>query len=1544
MGRYFLILLCGLCAYTVQAWSVVKLNEHVVKDSSGKPVVSGTEGSWNNRGDTKEKVFDGDTSTFFDPPSSANAVGNSWAGISFTNACWITKICYTGRKSQASRMKGLLFQGANQADFSDAVTIHVADPPSGWDGTTWVEVTLPQDTPAYYRYVRALGPGLGLGGDSCGNISEAEFYGFIGGLDTAPDAPLLYRSWFMNQTAGYQLKDQGNSPQVFEIQRMTEDEDQFVTVSRFAPEKSGETLKFLDALSSSAEYRVRAINPAGTSEWTSWSVTGRVEAVGTWIGTAGAYNNGDKVGSNVFDGDITTYFDAPSQSGWTGLDLGREQVVVGVRYFPRTSYPSRMRGGSFQAANDPDFTNPVTLYTISSSPSTTEITEVMFDTPALYYRYVRYVATSGHVNVGEVAFLLPDTDLEGPAAPSSSTAPGFYSGPVQVALSYGLADAQIFYTLDGSTPVGRETANCFKYTSPLILTNCCALTNYYCNIRTTPPEMDSHTQYGWVKPSTDQPNVNILRARAFKGGFASTNEFIGTWLIGPIPNSHTLRVVSLMTDEANFFSDATGIMVPGDIYNTLGWNGHSVGKPNANYFQSGSEWERPVMFELFETNRQEVVAQRLGVRTHGGWSRAAAEKTLRFYSRKAYGKKKVSYPIFPGRDQKSYKRFLLRNSGNDWSASGFRDAVGQQLFWKYAKTSLQDYEPAVIYVNGEYWGIENFRDDYSNRYFEERYGADPDNLDFIKFDASNGMKLEEGDTQSYEALLQFAKSNDFTRDQVYEEMSRKVDLDDMIDAYFCNMFLGNTDWLGNGNGNNFGLWRERVDYTNGVTGVHDGRWRCAVYDTDTGLGLNSSVTTDTLGAAKNNPVFKALVNNQNFVWKYTNRAMDLLNTALLPTRTTNILYTAASRVSSEIPRHIDRWTRMQSYSKWNSQVSTIRDFLLQRPDRFRSQLASWFELGETYEVTLTTNGCGRIRINSLVSGDKEPEFTLPWTGIYFKSVPITLSTTPAAGYAFAYWMINDEVVPDPVVTRAFPGNTSICAVFVPSPLPRIVVNEVMADADTPDWFELYNEEPRPVDLSGFWLVDDNPDNACEIPAGTEIPAGGFLLVWAAGDNVTVMNPDGTLHVGFALGKKSDAVTLLSPDQTTAVSTIAFTKQTFNVSSGCWENGDLSGWSIQSIPTPGLPNRSPLATGELLPDSVTTQVFAGATVTLDFPVRGTVDSGGHYELADSVAPDAQIDGQGRFTWTTSADGEGGVYPFRIVWTGTVDGVDAADETTLLVTISQSVSVTGTASPSWGGTVTGGGDYAEGSLVTLVAEPAENWIFAGWSDGFSFANRMVRLTASTNYVALFALHVAAPSLTSSTLYGGKPLIYWSPVAGADRYRVYRKTETGTAFVSLAETTESCFLDSSRSANAKCAYRVTALIKNYESVPGSDTQAYASGVAHEFTGTIIGTLGSWSNAGDVREHVFDNNTSTYFDPPSDTTAWAGLDLGEAFRRTITEIWFYPRKDWASRMKGGVFQVSLQSNGTTTFEDPITLYTIDSTPASSQYTKVTLNATYTW
>ena len=61
---------CCAVFSAVSAWEGnVCLNKSAVTDASGQLVVLGTEGSWNDNGDVKECVFDGNTGTFFDPPS-----------------------------------------------------------------------------------------------------------------------------------------------------------------------------------------------------------------------------------------------------------------------------------------------------------------------------------------------------------------------------------------------------------------------------------------------------------------------------------------------------------------------------------------------------------------------------------------------------------------------------------------------------------------------------------------------------------------------------------------------------------------------------------------------------------------------------------------------------------------------------------------------------------------------------------------------------------------------------------------------------------------------------------------------------------------------------------------------------------------------------------------------------------------------------------------------------------------------------------------------------------------------------------------------------------------------------------------------------------------------------------------------------------------------------------------------------------------------------------------------------------------------------------
>jgi hypothetical protein len=166
-------------------------------------------------------------------------------------------------------------------------------------------------------------------------------------------------------------------------------------------------------------------------------------------------------------------------------------------------------------------------------------------------------------------------------------------------------------------------------------------------------------------------------------------------------------------------------------------------------------------------------------------------------------------------------------------------------------------------------------------------------------------------------------------------------------------------------------------------------------------------------------------------------------------------------------------------------------------------------------------------------------------------------------------------------------NASITVVITnSSAIPRqaIVINEWMADntgpgglynpveKSFPDWFELYNPNPIPVDLSGFYLTDhlDQPD-LWRIPVNTEIGPRGFLLVWA--DNATELNgTDGApdLHVSFQLAKSGDAIGLFGPDGTPE-HTVTFGRQISNVSQGLFPDGNTN--TVYDLPnwTPGGPN-------------------------------------------------------------------------------------------------------------------------------------------------------------------------------------------------------------------------------------------------------------------------------------------------------------------------------------------------------------------------------------
>ncbi|MEQ8819352.1 MAG: lamin tail domain-containing protein [Sumerlaeia bacterium] len=128
--------------------------------------------------------------------------------------------------------------------------------------------------------------------------------------------------------------------------------------------------------------------------------------------------------------------------------------------------------------------------------------------------------------------------------------------------------------------------------------------------------------------------------------------------------------------------------------------------------------------------------------------------------------------------------------------------------------------------------------------------------------------------------------------------------------------------------------------------------------------------------------------------------------------------------------------------------------------------------------------------------------------------------------------------------------------------PRVVINEFMASnqstitdegGEFADWIELHNLASEPLDVSGFFVSDD-PDTEpqkFELPAGTVIPAGGYLLLWA--DNDVLQGP---LHTGFGLSANGESIGLFdrAEFQVQLIDVVTFGAQTADISEGRVPNG------------------------------------------------------------------------------------------------------------------------------------------------------------------------------------------------------------------------------------------------------------------------------------------------------------------------------------------------------------------------------------------------------
>ena len=332
---------------------------------------------------TKERVYDEVTELqngenvdyrWFEPGWVNGDSKCNWAGYQTTESVVVTHVSFITRHDDyASRARGCRFEGANTADFSDAVTLYTvpADAEIETLKAGWVEIDIDEsillNTP--FTYLRVVADD-----EFCGNFIEVEFYGKTW-ADATSEAPSAAPQNFTAASAGDDADTvtlaweiPGFSCMSTRVFRATAPGGPFTTIVATLPSTTATCTDSLARTPGVAYYYcARFLNVKDAAE-----LAGPVSATQehrhyaeiaydwtTMTPIAQAEWNADGA-SRAFDNDTTTFPDLNASTDdlkklfKVGVDLGAEYVATGFKVYPRTnnSLGERANGAYLAGSSD----------------------------------------------------------------------------------------------------------------------------------------------------------------------------------------------------------------------------------------------------------------------------------------------------------------------------------------------------------------------------------------------------------------------------------------------------------------------------------------------------------------------------------------------------------------------------------------------------------------------------------------------------------------------------------------------------------------------------------------------------------------------------------------------------------------------------------------------------------------------------------------------------------------------------------------------------------------------------------------------------------------------------------------------------------------------------------------------------------------------------------------------------------------------------------------------------------------------------------------
>jgi gliding motility-associated-like protein len=589
--------------------------------------------------------------------------------------------------------------------------------------------------------------------------------------------------------------------------------------------------------------------------------------------------------------------------------------------------------------------------------------------------------------------------------PQMSPAAGYYSGSVSVTLSTSDAASTIRYTLDGSEPTAGSTA----YSGPISISA-----------------------------------TTVVRAACFSStpgvpsSFMQTNTYF-------IDETHTTAIISIAGDQVDDLLNGDGSLEPYGSFEYFGADG---------------------------VLRDEATGE---FNEHGNDSWAYGQRGFDYITRDQTGYNDgIHYPVFHATDRDKFQRLIIKGAANDnypfEDGAHIRDAYVHSLAQAgHLKLDVRTYEPCVLYVNGQYWGVYEIREKCDDHdYTKEYYHQDEYDLQYLKTWGATWSEYGGPQAQTdWDALRAFIMGNNMGDAAAFAYVDSVFNWKSLVDYAVINSYTVCTDWLNW----NTGWWRGF-----NPDGEHK-KWGYTLWDNDATFGhyinyTNVPSTTPDAdpcnaenlpdpGGQGHIPILQKLIDENPTVHDYyVNRYIDLGNTVFSCQFMLPYLDSLIALITPEMPAQIARWGG--TMAEWQANVQQMRDFITARCTDIQAGLVDCYDLGGPYNVVFLVDPplSGTIQVNSITPP------TYPFEGVYYDSIATTLQAFAASGWAFDHWetLHNSPADPaDSVTTIMFGSTDTVIAHFAPPiKYPVVLLTDPAGSATITYNDDLYSSFPATV--------------------------------------------------------------------------------------------------------------------------------------------------------------------------------------------------------------------------------------------------------------------------------------------------------------------------------------------------------------------------------------------------------------------------------------------------------------------------------------------------